>query len=335
MSDPHDLSFDNRHRQGQADRKGRSFAQFRGDFDFSAEGLDVFLDHIHTHAPAGHFGHLGGGGKTGGEDELVNLPIAEFLIGTDHLHVHGLFQDLFLIQAASVVLDFDHDATGLMERPQQDMADGIFSGGGSIFRRFQTMIHGVADHMDQRIADLIDDNPIQFGFFAFGGEFDFFAGLLAQIANQTRHFLKHALDGNHPHHHGQFRQFPQQFARSGRKLDFQLRAAGMFLARAAQDSARCDKREAQARIKAKQRDFIGLKCALNGRSLPGFEMGGHGKFFQQVRRNCTVRKKSAPRLNLHRVCHPGNDARRRLHKHHTRNAGEIALTASRKTGRIQ
>ena len=60
-----------------------------------------------------------------------------------------------------VVLDPDRHPIPLVAGRQRDPSDPGFSPGESIGRTFQGMVHGVPDQVDHRIAEPLDDRPVQ------------------------------------------------------------------------------------------------------------------------------------------------------------------------------
>src|SRR3972149_4014560 len=57
-------------------------------------------------------------------------------------------------------------------------------GGEPFLRRFQAMVHRVPQQVDQRIADLIQQRPVQLDVFSFNHEFDLLAEPTRQVADQ-------------------------------------------------------------------------------------------------------------------------------------------------------
>lgn len=75
------------------------------------------------------------------------------------------------------------------------------------------MVGRVADHVDQRIADGVDDIAVQLRLGTADLQIDLFAELVGQITDQARHLLEQAADGDHPHRHGQILQLAHNLAR--------------------------------------------------------------------------------------------------------------------------
>jgi hypothetical protein len=66
---------------------------------------------------------------------------------------------------------------------------------------FDAVIHGIADHVQQRIVQFLHHAPIQFRVLATGLELDFFLLLGADVAGDAGHFLENPADGHHAHGH--------------------------------------------------------------------------------------------------------------------------------------
>ena len=72
---------------------------------------------------------------------------------------------------------------------------------------FETVIHRIAHHVYERIADLLHHGAVKFGVIATGGKIDFLAEIGGEIAHEPFHFLERRLDGNHAQRHGGVLQF--------------------------------------------------------------------------------------------------------------------------------
>ena len=72
----------------------------------------------------------------------------------------------------------------------------------AFFRRFNAVVGAIAHQMGQRIADKLDQLPIELGVGALGDEVDLFIQIIGQIADHARQIGEDALDRLHarPHH---------------------------------------------------------------------------------------------------------------------------------------
>jgi len=125
-ADGDNLSVDDGECQGQPDCNLSALVGGGADFDFSIEGFDVFLDDVHSDAPAGDVGDLVGGGEARTENQSEDFLFAEFLVFGNESFFDGFFTDFFAVEAASVVFDFDNDTAGLMIGGQSNASLGIF-----------------------------------------------------------------------------------------------------------------------------------------------------------------------------------------------------------------
>lgn len=64
------------------------------------------------------------------------------------------------------------------------------------------MIDGIAHHVHQGVGEFLGDRLVQFDVVAAGDEFDLFAHLAREVANEARVTLEELPDGNHAHRHG-------------------------------------------------------------------------------------------------------------------------------------
>ena len=69
----------------------------------------------------------------------------------------------------------------------------VLAGGLALFRAFDTVVDGIADHVRQRFGELVDDRLVDFGVFTFRDEADRLADHVGDFANDTRHALEDRL----------------------------------------------------------------------------------------------------------------------------------------------
>ena len=62
-----------------------------------------------------------------------------------------------------------------MNNGQHQSTHPGLAGGNTLIRRLQAMIHGIANQVDQRIANLINNRTVQLGFLAENLQINFFA----------------------------------------------------------------------------------------------------------------------------------------------------------------
>ena len=188
---------------------------FGSDLDLAAQFLDIAFHHIHADAAAGNRGDFLRGREPGGKNKIEGFFAAQLGAGGDETFLHRLFVDAFRVDAASVILQLDDDVAALMVSVEMNGAGFGFAGGSALGRGFQAMIKGVAHHVDQGIANLLDDGAVEFGVFTADGKMDFFPKTVGEIARETFHFLEGLFDGNHAQRHGGV----LQLLRDARQLD--------------------------------------------------------------------------------------------------------------------
>ena len=74
------------------------------------------------------------------------------------------------------------------------------------------MVARVADHVDQRIADFLDDIAVELDILALDFELDVLARLGGNIAHQPRHLLEGRLERDHAQTHRGFLQIAHDLA---------------------------------------------------------------------------------------------------------------------------
>ena len=77
------------------------------------------------------------------------------------------------------------------------------------------MIDRIADHVNERIAQFLDNISIQLGLLAFHHELDMLLLLRGEISDKTVHLLEHPSNWDHPKRHGvalKFRGDPAQLS---------------------------------------------------------------------------------------------------------------------------
>ena len=124
------------------------------------------------------------------EDQVVNFFIRQVCICRNEVVVDRLLANFFAVDTGTVIGQFDHNATRPMFRCQANSTFRILAKGNTFFRCFQTMVHSIADHMCQRLSQLINNCFIYFGVFTFGDQSNRFPGHISNIANDTRHALE-------------------------------------------------------------------------------------------------------------------------------------------------
>jgi hypothetical protein len=73
--------------------------------------------------------------------------------------------------------------------------------GHALRRGLDPVVHAVADEVDERLPDLVDDGLVDARRLAFQDQLDLLARLAREVAHEPREALEHVADGEHPHVH--------------------------------------------------------------------------------------------------------------------------------------
>ena len=87
--------------------------------------------------------------------------------------------------------------------------------------KFETVVHGVADHVDEWIAKLLDDVAIELGLLALQQKLHLFVLLRGEIAHEAIHLMKHPANRDHPQRHCvalQLRGYPTELTQAAHEL---------------------------------------------------------------------------------------------------------------------
>ena len=85
-----------------------------------------------------------------------------------------------------------------MERPERDRAERGLALCDTLLGRLDAMIGRIADHVDERVVELLDQGAVEFGILSLQHEPDILPLLDGEIANQPRHLLERSADRHHP-----------------------------------------------------------------------------------------------------------------------------------------
>ncbi len=118
-------------------------------------------------------------------------------IGCDKAALDAFGENALAVDAAPVILERDDDATAALIGGEGDGAFARLAGGLAFRRGFKPVIHGVAQHMRQRISEFLDDGLVDLGRFARDDKAHLLAKGCREFAGEARHALK-----NGPHRLG-------------------------------------------------------------------------------------------------------------------------------------
>src|SRR5436309_794186 len=114
-----------------------------------------------------------------------------------------------------VVRDGDRDAGALALRRQHDFAFGRLAAPPPLGRRLDAVVHGVAQQVHERIAQLVQDRPVELDLLALDPERHLLAELARHVAHQPRKPVEHL-----PHRrHARLENLRLQVGREARDLD--------------------------------------------------------------------------------------------------------------------
>ena len=126
-------------------------------------GLQVALDHVHAHAPSRNLGDLLRGGEARREDEHVDVRLTQGVVGTYQTLVAGFGQDGVAVEPAAVVSQFDDSAATLVIGGQANGALLGLARSAPLVGWLQPVVHGVADHVHQRVGQLLHHAAVHLG----------------------------------------------------------------------------------------------------------------------------------------------------------------------------
>ena len=187
------LSAANEKRRGD-DQRERNFQNEFGscargalNFDFAVEGVQIGADDVETHATAGEFCFDGGSRKAGVEQHVAKFAFGQPAGGFmgDQAAFDCALLDALVIDAATVVFDFNVDVIAAMIGAKDDTTEFRFPGFPANFGHFDAVSDRVANQVNERIGNLLNDVVVEFGFAAGEIEFDLFSGGLRRVANRA------------------------------------------------------------------------------------------------------------------------------------------------------
>ncbi len=103
------------------------------------------------------------------------------------------------VDTVAVVLDLDDDVVAFLEgvernRPDRRLADRL-----ALAPRLDPVIDGVAHHVHERIAELLDDELVDLGLGAGDDEVHHLLGVAADLADDARELVEHLAERDHAH----------------------------------------------------------------------------------------------------------------------------------------
>ena len=164
-----------RERQRKVQRDARPFVELRLDAHGAAQPLDDALDDVHADAAAGDVGRRRPRAEAGLEDQVEKLlgrPSIDLARGR-HAPLDGHRAQHLQVDAAPVVFQRDQDAIALLLGREHQLAGRRLADALADGRRLDAVVDGVANEMNQRLGDLLDDFLVELGLAAANREVDF------------------------------------------------------------------------------------------------------------------------------------------------------------------
>ena len=151
------------------------------DFDFAVERVEIGADNVETDAAAGEFRFRMRGGEAGTEKHFAEFAFGEPVGGDRATRARRSMAaaDAIVIDAAAVVFDFDVDVVAAMIGADETRAVFGFASVAARVGVFDAVRDGIADEVNERIGNLLDDVVVEFGLLADEIEIDELAGGLA------------------------------------------------------------------------------------------------------------------------------------------------------------
>ena len=169
----------------------------------AVEQVDLGFDDIHAHSPAGNLRDLLGRAQPRRPDHLVDLVGRHFLgvrFGEQPLF-QAFLQDAIRVQPRAVVPDLDHHVIAAVKCVEGDRSLARFSGRLANVGQFDAVIGRIADHVDQRIAQLVDHPLVQLGLLAVDDQADLLPVGPRDVADDPLETSEQRTDGHHARIH--------------------------------------------------------------------------------------------------------------------------------------
>ena len=121
------------------------------------------------------------------------------LVGADQAAARGGLEQALGVDAVAVVLDLDDDVVALLEGVERDGAHRRLAHRLARGARLDPVIDGVAHHVHERIAELLDDELVDLGLGAGDDQVDELVGVAADLADDARELVEHLPQRHHAH----------------------------------------------------------------------------------------------------------------------------------------
>ena len=202
-SDSDAEALDDRERERNADLDRGPGVRPALDRDRPAHRRDALADDVHAHAPARPLGDALGGREPGLEHQPVQLGVRQLLRLVGEAAPARLLDDALAIESGAVVGELDDDRAGLAPRRERDGAARVLALGAADLRRLDPVVQGVADHVGQRVAQVLDDGRVHLDLFALDRDARELALGGREVAHGADELAQRRSHRHHPHLHDQ------------------------------------------------------------------------------------------------------------------------------------
>ena len=160
---PHQERLEDRERRREAKKESRTAAAGGFHLDASPEGFNACPHDVEADATTGYLGHGRGRGQARQEEEADHLLRRECLRLGDRQEPPSNRDrpDLVHVDPLAVVIDLQHYPIGLAPARERDRPCLGLTELGARRRSFDAIEHGVSQKVDQWLADVVEDRPIE------------------------------------------------------------------------------------------------------------------------------------------------------------------------------
>ena len=197
----HDLeALDDRERQRDPDLERRPLAGRLSTCDLAAQVLHRALDDVEAHPAPGDLRDRRARREPGEEEQLVQLALGPVSLSRDQPAVHGLAPHGRRVDPRAVVLDADHHVRPGVRGAQAHRAVRRLAGAGALGRRLDAVVDAVAQQVDDRVVEPVDDVLVQLGVIRRSVDhLDVAADIVREVADQAAELAEGRADRHHAH----------------------------------------------------------------------------------------------------------------------------------------
>ena len=144
------------------------------------------------------------------EDVLEQSRVGDVGGGVDQAALDGLGADAVAVEAAAVVGEREQDFGARVASGELDVTGGRLAGSLAGIRILEAMIDGVADDVDQRIGQTLDDGLVELGFLTRSDELQRLRKVAREIVHEAAEAREQRADGNEADAHGRVAEAVRQ-----------------------------------------------------------------------------------------------------------------------------